>query len=191
MSNDGADLAIARPPVAPVDPVIRELHGIRRIDDYAWLRDKGSARSQAYFGQERAYYDASTAHQRPLRQQLLAEMSQRTLPADESVAWVRAGYSYLTRTLEGREYTQLLRKRGEDLAAEGPYDVIFDENEWATGHDYLSVDVCEPSPNAGVLAFAIDLAGDEVYALRFRDLDTGDDLPDVVPSVMALGRLVG
>ena len=29
-----------KPPIAPRKPVIRTLHGRRRIDDYAWLRDE-------------------------------------------------------------------------------------------------------------------------------------------------------
>ena len=175
------------PPVAPVETTVHELHGVRRIDDYDWLRDKDSRRTRDYLTAERAYYDASTSHLRPLRHQLFSEMSGRTLPADESVSWARGGYVYSTRTVEGREYTQLLRTRAEDLAAGGAPTVILDENELADGHDYCRVGVCEPSPDGRLLAYAVDVAGDEVYVLRFRDLETGEDLPDVVERVHSMG----
>ncbi len=192
MSGAGPDMGVTSPPtvlppVAPVDPVVRELHGVRRVDDYAWLRDTVSSRTRDYLEAERAFYDASTAHLGPLRQTLFSEMSGRLLPADESVSWTRGGYVYLTRTLEGREYTQLLRTRAEDLAAGGGFDVILDENLLAEGHDYCSVGICEPSPDGRLLAYAVDLAGDEVYVLRFRDLATGVDLPDVVEHVHYTG----
>ena len=175
------------PPVAPVETTVHELHGVRRIDDYDWLRDKDSRRTKEYLAAERAYYDASTSHLRPLRRQLFSEMTGRTLPADESVSWARGGYVYSTRTVEGREYTQLLRTRAEDLAAGATPTVILDENELADGHDYCRVGVCEPSPDGRLLAYAVDVAGDEVYVLRFRDLETGQDLPDVVEHVHSMG----
>ncbi len=49
------------------------------------------------------------------------------------------------------------------------------------------VGVCEPSPDGRLLAHAVDVAGDEVYALRFRDLETGQDLPDVIEHVHSMG----
>ncbi len=188
MSDAGADeVRPVHPPVAPVETTVHELHGVRRVDDYDWLRDKSSARTQAYLEAERAFYDASTAHLDPLRQELFSEMSRRTLPADESVSWLRGGYVYSTRTVEGREYTQLLRRKAEDLAVEGDFRVILDENELAEGHDYCRIGVCEPSPDGRLLAYAVDVNGDEVYVLRFRDLATGLDLADVVSPVHSLG----
>ena len=37
------------------------------------------------------------------------------------------------------------------------------------------------SPDERLLAYSSDITGDEVYVLRFRDLDTGADLPDLLP----------
>ena len=188
MSDAGVDEVVpVHPPVAPVETTVHELHGVRRVDDYGWLRDKDSARTRAYLKEERAFYDASTAHLVPLRHELFAEMSARTLPADESVSWAHGGYVYSTRTVEGREYTQLLRRSAEDLAVGDAATVILDVNELADGHDYCRVGICEPSPDGRLLAYAVDLTGDEVYTLRFRDLETGRDLPDVVDRAHSMG----
>ncbi len=190
MSDPGPDkvaIGVQAPPVAEVEPTVRELHGVRRVDDYAWLRDKASARTSRYLDAERAFYDAATAHLGPLRQRLFSEMSGRTLPADRSVSWVRGGHVYLTQTVEGREYAQLLRTSAEKSSAEDAYDVILDENVLAEGHDYCSVGLCEPSPDGRVLAYAVDVEGDEIYTLVFRDLDTGEDLPDQIDRVHYLG----
>ena len=46
---------------------------------------------------------------------------------------------------------------------------------------YVDLGLCELSPDERLLAYSVDLTGDEVYELRFRDLSTGQDLPDIVP----------
>ena len=49
------------------------------------------------------------------------------------------------------------------------------------GPSYLEDGILEVSPDGRWLAWSVDLEGDEVYALRFRDLATGRDLEEVVP----------
>ncbi|MEO8108170.1 MAG: prolyl oligopeptidase family serine peptidase, partial [Actinomycetes bacterium] len=46
--------------------------------------------------------------------------------------------------------------------------------------EYVEVGVRLVSPDGGRLAYSVDVTGDEVYELRFRDLATGQDLPDRV-----------
>ncbi len=158
---------------------MHELHGVARTDEYAWLRDLDRPATRAYLAAERAYYDAQVAATEPLRRTLTAEMVGRVLPAEESVAWRRGGYVYSTRTVAGQEYEQLLRRPWDGPAADP--EVLLDENELADGSAYVALGVCEPSPDGRVLAYSCDRTGDEVYALAFRDLATGADLPDRVP----------
>jgi oligopeptidase B len=51
----------------------------------------------------------------------------------------------------------------------------------AGGSTYAETGVCELSPDGRWLAWSVDLDGDEVYSLRFRDLTTGDDLAEGPP----------
>jgi oligopeptidase B len=174
----------AVPPVAPRRPVTSELHGVLRADDYAWMRESGSAELLEHLAQERRYYDARTAHSRPLQDRLFSEMSSRMLPADWSVSWSRGGPVYYTRTAVGKEY-DLFCMSDRDLPA-GTSDgsaaerVLLDLNELAAGHDYAALGVCEPSPDGLRLAWSLDTAGDERFELRVRDLATGRD-SDPVP----------
>jgi oligopeptidase B len=61
--------------------------------------------------------------------------------------------------------------------------VLLDENLIAPDGDFLAVGVLDVSPDHATLAYASDLDGSESYALRFRDLRTGVDLPDLVEGV--------
>jgi oligopeptidase B len=175
------------PPVAPRRPVVSELHGVRRVDDYDWMREAGSADVLAYLAAERRYYDSRTAHSRPLQDRLFTEMSGRTLPADSSVSWSRGGPVYYTRTAVGKEYllfcasdrdlSRPTRLPTADLPAHE--QVLLDLNEVAAGLEYADLGVCEPSPDGQYLAWSLDTDGNEIYTLRIRDLETGTDLPVV------------
>jgi len=59
-------------------------------------------------------------------------------------------------------------------------ETLLDVTELAEGTDYCELGVTLVSPDETVLAYSVDHEGDEVYALRFRDLATGDDLDELV-----------
>jgi oligopeptidase B len=83
-------------------------------------------------------------------------------------------------TPEGSEYEQLVRR--PITSPEDPEAVLLDLQvvHDAGGTGYARDGVLEVSPDGRWLAWSVDLEGDEVYALRFRDLSTGADLPEVV-----------
>ena len=60
-------------------------------------------------------------------------------------------------------------------------------NALATDTGYLDLGLSIVSPDENLLAYAVDTTGDEVFTLRFRDLRTGEDLPDVVEGVAYSG----
>ena len=184
MDHTDADSPHSRAPSAqPRAGAARELHGQPWVDEFAWLRDREDPQTRAYLRDERAYYDARTAHTRSLQRTLRDEMSRRTLPADRSVSWMRGGLVYYTCTVAGKEYQQLWRLRAQD----SPAELVLDENDLGEGADYLAVGLREPSPDGAVLAYSVDLAGDELFELRFRDLTSGKDLPDRVPHTYYTG----
>ena len=167
------------PPTAPREPLIRELHGVSRVDDYAWLRDTESEATQAYLTAERSWYDSATSHLRSLASTLTTEMSSRVPPADRSVSWRRMKSSYYTRTQEGGEYEQLCRIRdSRDRSDEET--VLLDPADLAAGSSYVDLGLQLISPDERLLAYSVDRTGAEVFALAFRDLDTLQDLPDQV-----------
>ncbi|HKD96353.1 MAG TPA: prolyl oligopeptidase family serine peptidase [Micromonosporaceae bacterium] len=174
----------AAPPTAPRVPAARELHGQTLTDEYAWMRDTEDPRLLAYLRDERAHYDRETAHLADLRRDLFAEVERRLLPTDESVSWRHGDRRYWTRSVTGSDYEQFLTS--DD--AGGPASVLIDEADFATEPGgYVEVEMHEPSQDNGLLAYAVDTDGNEIYTLRFRDTATGTDLPDSVPGVFEDG----
>jgi oligopeptidase B len=64
-----------------------------------------------------------------------------------------------------------------------PGEVVLDENVLAGDSPYFALGVFDLRPDQEVLAYALDYDGSERYKLRFRDLGSGNDLPDVVDDV--------
>ncbi len=69
-----------------------------------------------------------------------------------------------------------------DAAASGE-QVILDVNRVAAGHAFCQVASRPVSPDGRLLAYAVDTVGRRQYTIRIRDLDAGEDLPDVIPDV--------
>jgi oligopeptidase B len=147
-------------------------------DPYAWMRDRDLPAMRDYLAAERGYYDRWLESVRGLRDGLTAELTARVNPAEESVSWRRAGHTYFTRTVPGREYEQFCRAAGRGSAAH----VLLDENlllaEEPANGGYLGLGVREISPDGRLLAYSVDFDGDELYQLRIRDLARGTDLPE-------------
>jgi oligopeptidase B len=169
--------AAGQPPLAPRLPVIRDQHGQRDVDNYAWMRDHSAPEMRDYLAAERAYYDAQTAPLAGLTQKLFGEFEARTPKgADDSAAWTLRGYEYWYRTPAGAENRQLLRvRRGEPGE-----QLLLDENVLAAPTGYIEVGVAAVSPDDRLLAWSADTSGAEIYRLRFTEIGTGRELPDVI-----------
>ena len=160
------------PPVAPARP---DDAG----DPYSWIADPEVPEVLALLDAERGYYDARVAPLADLRARLTEEMTGR-LPAQESSApWAQRGSVYRRETLPGTEYDRLLRRpvAGGDEVVLLDLQAVHD----ASGSAYTRDGLLEVSPDGRVLAWSVDLEGDELYTMRFRSLDSGDDLDEVIP----------
>ncbi len=163
---------------APVPPAA-EPHE----DSYAWIADHADPAAVALLAAERAYYDERTTGLVDLRDRLAGEMVGRVPPHEPEAPWEQAGWTYRYDALEGADHPRLLRSRP------GHEEVLLDLESLAreTGSGYCETGVVEPSPDGRWLAWSVDVTGDEVYALHFRELDEGEDLGEVVRGTMASG----
>jgi oligopeptidase B len=176
------------PPTPPRRPLSHTEHGVVRDDPWGWLRDVDSPEVRGHLVAERSWYDVATGHLHPLVEDVRAEMVARTPATDSSVNWLRGAFSYYTRVPTGREHVQLLRylhrnsvRNPSSGANSSTETVLLDLNVESAGSAYAELGLTRVSPDDGLLAWSVDLTGDEVYTLRFRDLTTGEDLPEEVP----------
>lgn len=189
-------------PGAPVPPIAkrvdtrREHHGDVFIDPYEWLRDKDSPEVIAYLDAENDYVDKMTAHLEPLRQKIFDEIKARTKETDLSVPTRRDQWWYYARTFEGKQYridcrcpvtdpgdwTPPVLDENTEIPGE---QILLDSNVEAEGHEFFALGAARVSPDQNLLAYSVDTVGDERYTLRFKDLRTGECLPDEIADIAA------
>src|SRR3989475_13272817 len=138
-NSEGTSL---KSPAARREPVEHVLHGDRRVDHYAWLRDKENPEVIAYLKAENAYTDAILKPTEPFQEKLYQEMLGRIQQTDLSVPYRLRGYLYFTKTFEGKQYSFHCRRRDVEGAPEEP---LLDLNLLAEGHSFLGLDCFEVS----------------------------------------------
>jgi oligopeptidase B len=178
-------------PVVRRVPTERTHHGDTFVDEYAWLAEKDNPETVAFLNAENAYTEAMTAAQEGLRQAIFGEIKSRTKETDLSVPVRDRGWWYYARTVEGKQYPVNCRRAvrpddgGPPLTQDGgPLDgeqILLDGNELAGDNPFFSIGAFDVSPDGSLLAYSIDLDGDERYTMRFKDLVTGETTPDEIP----------
>ncbi len=169
-------------PIAKVEPHEMEIHGHTRVDNYYWMRDRENPEVIAYLEAENDFQAASMKHTDKLQEKLFEEIKDRIKKDDSSVPYLDDGDYRYSRFEEGLEYRIHCRRRGGLDAAE---EILIDENELVEGDGYFALRGLQISSGKNLLAFGIDRVGRRFYTLRFKDLDSGELLPDIIPDVSA------
>jgi len=174
----------------------REYHGDVFVDPYEWLRDKSDPEVIKHLTDENTHTEDLTAGLARLRQQIFDEIKSRTKETDLSVPIRRGDWWYYGRSFEGKQYGVHCRcpvadpddwtppKFDEDTEIPGE-QVLLDENAQAEGHDFFALGASSVSLDGNVLAYSVDVVGDERYTLRFKDLRKGEQYPDEIAGIGA------
>lgn len=178
-----ADTLTSQPPVARRDPTESLLHGDRRVDHYAWLRDKNNPEVLAYLHAENAYTDSILRPTEALQEKLYQEMLGRILQTDLSVPYRLRGYLYFTRTEEGKQYPVHCRRLDSENA---PEEVLLDLNALAEGRSFLGLGLFSVSDDNHLLAYSTDTTGFRQYTLHVKDFRTGQLLPERISRVTSV-----
>lgn len=175
------------PPCATRLPTSATHHGVTIVDEYSWLRaenwqevmrdpSKLDAAIRAHLEAENEYTSAVLAGTTALQEQLFEEMKARIKQDDSTVPAPDGPWAYSYRFVAGGQYPQLCRQpRSKD-----DITVLLDGNELARDKPYWSLGGSAHSPDHRLLAYAEDDKGSELYTIRFRNLDTGEDLADAI-----------
>jgi oligopeptidase B len=182
------------PVAAKADSILKE-HGQTRVDQYFWMRlsdeqkradtpDTHTQQVLDYLNAENDYTKTVMSQTEDLQQKLYDEIVGRIKQTDESVPYLSNGYWYYTRYEEGGEYPIYCRKNGTLEANE---EIIINVNELAKGYEYYSAGSINVSPDNKILSFAEDTLSRRIYTLRFKNLETGEMLDDVIENTTGGG----
>ncbi len=177
VSMSSMTIAQSNAPIAAKKPKVLTAHGHERIDNYYWLNDREDQEVIDYLNAENSYKDELLAGQQSLQTQIFDEIVARIKPDDETVPYMKKGYLYSTRYRKGDEHPIHVRKKG---GADGTEEIMLDVNELAKPYEYYAVGSREVSPDNSMLVYGEDTLSRRIYTLRFKNLLTGETLPDAI-----------
>ncbi len=192
MTNDASNplnLVTGDPPVADKRPIEIEQHGAKRVDNYAWLRDDNwqevlsdpdvlRSDIRDHLNAENEYYEDATDDLQALRDQLFQEMRGRIKEDDSSVPAPDGPYAYAVRYRDGGEYPIFVRTLRDGSGEK----ILFDGDAEGEGEDFFRVLSVDHSPNHEMITYGVDRLGSEYYDIRIRNIDSGDEFEETIPS---------
>lgn len=174
-----------KPPVAAQRPHSSIHHGVTIDDPYSWLRDPSYPKVDDvdvlnHLKAENVYFEAQMEPHTALVDTIFEEMKGRLKEDESSVPQKDGDYLYWRRFEKGAQYKQWMRKR----ATGGSDEVILDEPALARNNEFFRLGGVAISEDDRIMAYASDTDGAERFTIRFRDLTTGADLPDIIPGTL-------
>lgn len=165
------------PPKAKKIAKTLEIHGDKRTDDYFWLNERENPEVLKYLETENAYCDFVMKDTEKFQQELFEEMKSRYKKDDESVPYFFNEYWYIVRYEDGKDYPLFFRKH---RLLENPDELILDVNLLAENENFLDVGSVAVSPDNELASFSTDNIGRRIYTIQFKNLKTGEILPDKI-----------
>ena len=159
------------------------VHGDRRQDLYAWLRQKDDPEVLAYLRAENAYTAEVMKPTVAFQAALYSEMLGRIKEDDATVPYRRGNHFYYSRTETGKQYPILCRRHG---SLDAPEEIMLDLNRLAEGHGFLALGASAVSDDGRRLVYTVDVTGSREYTLYVKDLVTGVLEPDRVERVASV-----
>jgi oligopeptidase B len=181
---------MTKPPKAKQKARIFTNFGENRVDYYDWLRDPNYPKVTDknilnYLKEENLYTEHELSKNQALIDEIYKEIRGRIKEDDKTVPVKKGEYFYYSYIKEGMEYWVNARKH-DSLDVEE--EVILDENELASGVDYLRVVGIRVSPDHKLMSYAVDTSGNEEFEINVKNLKSGELLPDKVPHTF--GKIV-
>ena len=163
-------------PLAKKIPVTMNEHGIERIDNYFWLRDRENKDVIDYLNAENAFAEKGLSDVKSLRENLFEEIKSRIAQTDSSAPYLSNGYFYYSRFEEGNEHPFYCRKKKDSDKEE----MMLNANELSKKFAYFMIGSINVSPDNKMIAYGEDTLSRRIYSIRFKNLETGEYLPDVL-----------
>ena len=107
--------------MAKKQPHLTQIHGETLVDDYYWMRNKGTKDVEDHLNAELAHAQQFMKPTEPLQQRLYDEMLARIKQTDIGVPYRDRGYYYYSRTEAGKQYPIYCRKKG---SLDAPEEVV-------------------------------------------------------------------
>ena len=151
-------------------PVTFEAHGVKRVDNYYWMRDDSRKDPKVieHLNSENDYLENWFLSGADRRDELFEEITARIPKKEDSVPIRLNNYEYFRRYEPDNEHAIYIRRK-DKISEE---NIIMDVNELAKDKEFYQLANWSISPDENIMAYAEDLNGRRQYSIKFKYLDT-------------------
>ena len=175
-TGEESGVTVPSPPPTEAHEVVDRLHGVEIADPYRWLEDQAAPATRAWIDEQNAYTD-TVLHQLSGRDALRAIAG--TVLARDTIGlpYERGGRYFYRKRRADQDLDVIYVREGAD----GPERVLIDPHPLSADHT-VSVELLELSKDGTLVVYAVRDGGVDEVSIRIRDVDTGEDLADVLPA---------
>ena len=151
-------------------PVTFEAHGVKRVDDYYWMRDDSRKDPKVieHLNSENDYLENWFLSGTDRRDELFEEITARIPKKEDSVPIRLNNYEYFRRYEPDNEHAIYIRRKNKNSEE----NIIMDVNELAKDKEFYQLANWSISPDENIMAYAEDSNGRRQYSIKFKYLDT-------------------
>ena len=168
-----AEIKMTYPPARRSDQV-DTYHGVKVEDAYRWLEDADSAESKTWVASENAL-TAEYLKKIPVRQRIERRLTE-LWNFERFSGFFKAGGRYFYSRNDGLQNQNVLYTAP---SIQGTPRVLLDPNTLSKDGT-VALSGLSVSDNGKLLAYSISRSGSDWQEWRVRDIETGQDLPDLV-----------
>lgn len=173
-SNSQEKIVVKNPPMTRTDNVTEKIFGHKVDDPYRWLEDTKSDETQRWVAQQ-TEYARSFLDNLPTRAKIRGRLEKLLSIGYIGASQVRKGNYFYTKR-EGKENQAILYVR---QGVSGKDRVLIDPNT-LDKEGLVALDWWFPSDDGKFLAYGLSREGTEQSTLYITDVETGQNLPDVI-----------
>ena len=151
-------------------PVTFEAHGVKRVDNYYWMRDDSRKDPKVieHLNSENDYLENWFLSGADRRDELFEEITARIPKKEDSVPIRLNNYEYFRRYEPDNEHAIYIRRKNKNSEE----NIIMDVNELAEDKEFYQLANWSISPDENIMAYAEDTNGRRQYSIKFKYLDT-------------------
>ena len=169
-------VVLGPPPTVAVIPVTDNVGGHEITDNYRWLEDQNSPQTRAYIAAETAYTDSYFAQIKPLRDRLIARLTELSRVDSVSMPSEQHGRFFYGKRLAAENQASIYYRQGLD----GPEIKLIDAEKLSADGN-TSVNIEDISSDGKLLAYSVRHGGADEGSIHFLDVDTLKPLSDELP----------
>ena len=149
-------------------PVNFEAHGVKRVDNYYWMRDDSRENPEVinHLNSENDYLETWFLDGQDNRDELFEEITDRIPKKEDSVPIRLKSYEYFRRYEPDNEHPIYIRRKDKNSEE----IILIDVNELANEEDFYQLANWSISPNENLMAYAEDTNGRRQYTIKFKDI---------------------